>query len=95
MYLDTQEHPSAASIQPQRAEFPTMLGSLGYCLQKPLADYGSVDSRNSMWETGANLDRKTVDSTLFRSESKGKREIEIKLCNRQERERERKSPQYP
>ena len=42
--------------------------------EKQLADYESVDSRNSIRETGADLDRETVVSTLFRSESKGKRD---------------------
>ena len=39
-----------------------------------MADYESVDSRNGIRETCANLDRKSVISTLFRSESKGKRD---------------------
>ena len=37
-----------------------------------MADYQSVDGRNGIRETGANLDRGSVVSTLFRSESKGK-----------------------
>ena len=39
-----------------------------------MADYESVDSRNGIQETGAHLDRESVVSTLFRSESKGKRD---------------------
>ena len=37
-----------------------------------MADYESVDTRNGIRETGANLDRESFVSTLFRSESKGK-----------------------
>ena len=51
-----------------------MLGSLGNRLYKQTADYESVDSRNGIRETGANPNRESVVSTLFRSESKGKRD---------------------
>ena len=52
----------------------TVLGSLGDCLWRQLADFESVDSRKSIMETCADLDRESVVSTLFRSESKGKRD---------------------
>ena len=39
-----------------------------------MADDESVGSRDGIQETGANLDRKSVVSTLFRSQSKGKRD---------------------
>ena len=39
-----------------------------------MADYESVDSRNGIQETRADLDRETVVSTLCRSESNGKRD---------------------
>ena len=39
-----------------------------------MADYQSVDSRNGIRETGTNLNRESVVSTLFRSESKAKRD---------------------
>ena len=39
-----------------------------------MVDYESVDSRNGIKETGANLDRESVVSTLFRSQSNGKRD---------------------
>ena len=38
------------------------------------ADYESVDNRNGIQETGANVDRESVLSALFRSESKEKRD---------------------
>ena len=43
-------------------------------LWKQLADDESVDSRNSIGETGADLDRDTSVSTLLRTESRGKRD---------------------
>ena len=49
-------------------------GSLGSSLWKRLADYESVDSRHSIRDTCADLDRETVVSTLLRSESRGKRD---------------------
>ena len=49
------------------------LWSFGNSLWKQLADYETVDSRNSLKETCADLDTETVVSTSFRSESKGKR----------------------
>ena len=66
--LHSSQHTAATS------EAPTVSGSLGCCLWKQLADYDSVDSQNSIRETGAELDRETVVSTLFRSESRGKRD---------------------
>ena len=41
-----------------------------------MADHESVDSRNGIQETGANLDRESGVSTLFGSQSRGKRDIE-------------------
>ena len=52
---------------------PTVFGSLGNCLWKQMADYESVDCRSGIQETRANLDRESVVSTLFKSESKRKR----------------------
>ena len=62
------KHTAAAS------RVPTALVSLGRWFWKQLADYESVDGRNCIQETGADLDRETVVPTLFRSESKGKRD---------------------
>ena len=62
------EHTAAAS------GVPTVLGSPSNCLWKHLADYDSVDRRKSIMETCADLDRETVVSTLFRPESKSKRD---------------------
>ena len=87
--LDVPRHYGAASIFQHTvavSRVPTLSkqGSLGNSLTKVLAEYDSVGSRNSIWETCADPDRETVVSTLFRSESKAKREIENKkLCNRQ------------
>ena len=39
-----------------------------------MADYDCVDRRESIMETCADLDRETVVSTLFRPESKAKRD---------------------
>ena len=39
-----------------------------------MADCESVDTRSGIRETDANMDREAVVSTLFRSESKGKRD---------------------
>ena len=49
-----------------------MLGSLRASLWKQRPE--SVDRRASIQATGANLDRESVVSTLFRSQSKGKRD---------------------
>ena len=38
-----------------------------------MVDYESVHSRNGIQQTRANLDRKSVLSTVFSSQSKGKR----------------------
>ena len=51
-----------------------MLGSLGNSLWKQWRDHESVDSRNGIQETGANVDRESVVSTVFSSQSKGKRD---------------------
>ena len=48
--------------------------SLGNNLTKVLADNDSVDSRYSIRASCADSERETVVSTLFRSESKGKRD---------------------
>ena len=90
MYLNTQERPAAASTQPQQAEFPPVPGSPGNCFWKQLADNESVDGRDSIRETGADLDRETVVSFLFGSESKGKRDRDQNVVQRQ-----RKSSQNP
>ena len=58
---------------------PTVSGSLGNCLWKNMADFESVDSRTGIRETGSNLHRESVVSTLFRSESK-KWPSEVKNC---------------
>ena len=50
----------------------SQLVSLGNSLTNVLEDYDSVDSRDSIRETCADLDRETV--ALFRPESKGKRD---------------------
>ena len=39
-----------------------------------MAEYESVDSRDDILKTGANLERESVVSTLFRSQSKWKRD---------------------
>ena len=69
MYLDTQERQAAAASRVPTVSKP---GSLGNSPWKQLAEYESVDSRNSIRETGADLDRETFVSTLLTSESKGK-----------------------
>ena len=57
-----------------------------------MADYESVDSRNGIREFCANLDRESVVSTLFRSESKGKREGDHNVVHSL---RDTKYPQNP
>ena len=57
-----------------------------------MADYESVDSRNGIREICANLDRESVVSTLFRSESKGKREGDHNVVHSL---RDTKYPQNP
>ena len=61
------KHTAAAS------RVPTVLG------WTHLADHESVDSRQSIRETGADRGRETVVSTFFRSESKGKRNRDINV----------------
>ena len=78
------KHTAAAS------RVPTVPGSPGNCFWKQLADNESVDGRDSIRETGADLDRETVVSFLFRSESKGKRDRDQNVVQRQ-----RKSSQNP
>ena len=46
-----------------------------------MADHESVASRNGIPETGANLDRESVVSSLFRSESRGKRDRDPNVMN--------------
>ena len=58
---------SSSSKQTAASRVPTVLGSLGTSLWKQMRDYESVDSRTGIQETGANLDRESVVSTLFRS----------------------------
>ena len=62
---------SSSSKQIVASRVPTMLGSLGSSLWKQWLE--SVDSRDGTQETGANLDRESVVSTMFSSQSsKGK-----------------------
>ena len=68
---------SGAAISSKHAaasRVPTVLGSSGNSFWKQMAVYESVDSRDGIQETGANLERESVVSTLFRSQSKGKRD---------------------
>ena len=64
------KHSAAASRVPTVSK----QGSLGNSLTKVLADYESVDSRGSIRETCADLDGEFVVSSLFRTESKRKRD---------------------
>ena len=48
-----------------------------------MADYESVDSRNCIRETGANLDRESVVSIPFRSESERSRSKRCAFVKRQ------------
>ena len=57
-----------------------------------MADYESVDGRNGIRETCANLDSESDVSTLFRSESKGKRDRDHIVVHSL---RDSKSPQNP
>ena len=57
-------------MQTAASRVPTMLGSLRNSFWKQWRDHESVDSRNGIQETGANL----VVSTIFSSQSKGKRD---------------------
>ena len=52
----------------------TKLGSSGNSLWEQWRECESVDSRDGTQEAGANLDRESVVSTLFRSKSKEKRD---------------------
>ena len=57
---DVLRHSGASSSSNHAAEasrVPTVLDSLGNCLWKQLEGHVSVDSRNSIPETGADLDR--------------------------------------
>ena len=64
------KHTTAAS----KVSTVPKLGSLGNSFCKKVADYESVDSRNSIRETCADPDRETVVSISCRSELKGKRD---------------------
>ena len=71
--LDVPRHSGALSSSQHTAaanRIPTVskLGSLGNSLTKMLADYDSVDSRNSIRETCTDQDREIVVSTVFRPE---------------------------
>ena len=71
-------HDSGASSSKKLAAastVPTVLGSSGNCFWQQMADYESVDSRCGIRETCANLDTESVVSTLFRSESKEKKQF--------------------
>ena len=74
--ITTAEDPGASSSskQTEASRVPTMLGSLGNSFWKQWRDHESVDSRNGIQETGANLDRESVVSAIFSSQSKGKRD---------------------
>ena len=63
-------HTAAASSVPTVSK----LGSLGKSFTQVLADFHSVDSRTSIRETCADMDREAVVSTLFGSVSKEKRD---------------------
>ena len=58
---DVPRHSGASSCSKHTA----VLRSPGNFLWKQLADYESVDSQNSIRDSGADLDRETVVSTLF------------------------------
>ena len=60
---------SSSSKQAAASRVPTMLGSLGNGLWKQWCDHESVESRNGDKETGAKLERETVVSTIFSSQS--------------------------
>ena len=77
--LDVPRHSRASSSSKQSAAASRVLpvsklGSLGNSPTDVLADYDSVDNLNSSRETCADLDRETIFSTLFMSESKGKKD---------------------
>ena len=77
--LDVPRHSGASSTSQHSAaasRVPTVSkqGPLGNSLWKQLADSDSVDIRNSIKETCADLDRETVVPTLFTPEPKGKRD---------------------
>ena len=71
-------HSGASSSSQQtaanRVTTLSKLGALGTSSWNQLADYESVDSRNGIRETCANMDRETVVSSLFGSVSKEKRD---------------------
>ena len=46
-----------------------------------MADYESVDSRTSIQEFGATLDRESVATTLSGSQSRGKRDRELNFVH--------------
>ena len=83
---------SSSSKFTAASRVPTALGSWGNCLWKQMADYESVDSRSGIRETGANLDRESVVSTFFSSQSEGKRDRDQNVVHSS---RDRKSPQNP
>ena len=62
----------AAASKRQQTE--SKLGALGTSSWNQLADYESVDSRNGIRETCANMDSETVVSSLYGSVSKEKRD---------------------
>ena len=63
---------SSSSKQTAASRVPTILGSWGASFWKQRPEL--VDSRSSIQATGANVDRESVDSTVFRSQSKEKRD---------------------
>ena len=78
--LDVPRHSGASSSS--KLLTVSKLGSLRTRLTKVLADYNSFDSRNSIRVTCADLDRETVVSTLFRSDSKEKRDRDQNVVHR-------------
>ena len=71
----------AAAVKPQQARFRFLFGHTG----SRENGVGHVSSRSSHRETEAKLDRESVATTLFSSQSRGKREIESWiLCMRRD-----------
>ena len=81
---------ASSSKQTAASRVPTMFGSRGASLWKQWPE--SVDSRASIQETGANVDRESVVPTIFSSQSKGRRDRDQNVMHSL---RERTSPQNP
>ena len=81
---------SSSTKQTAASRVPTMLGSFGNRFWKQWRDHESVDSRNGIQENVSNLDRESVVSTIFRSQSNEKRDRDQNVVHSlRERERER------